>query len=70
VIETLESASLLKPLAVYEPAGAWMWLRNQYYLQKLYRENGQTADESRIRQELQEALVLADPGHPFLQSLD
>ncbi len=66
-IETLETASLQKPLTIYYTAGTWMWLRNQYYLQQLYTKTGQPEAAARVQDELREVLQLADSGHPFLQ---
>jgi hypothetical protein len=53
-------------MSIFELTGAYMWQRNQAYLYRLYRANGQTAAATRVQQELRETLRLADQDHPFL----
>jgi len=66
-IETLEKSARQKPMSIFELGGVYMWQRNQFYLQRLYQANGQSAAANRVQQELRETLRLADPDHPFLQ---
>ena len=49
--EYLELARQQKPLVIYEPGGAWMWLRNQNLFRGLYRKTGriEAADTQPIR---------------------
>ena len=68
-IEILETARLQKPLAIYELAGAWMWLRNQVLLRELYMETGRSSAAADIEAELRDVLQLADDDHPFLREM-
>jgi tetratricopeptide (TPR) repeat protein len=69
-IQILEAAHLQKPLTIFSPAATWFWLRNAYYLQKLYVKTGRSGQAEDIHSELRNVLIMADPEHPYLRPLE
>ena len=65
-IKVLELASLQKPITIFETGATYMWQRNQFYLRRLYLSEGQGGAAQRVQEELQQVLLIADPGHPLL----
>ena len=58
--DVMELARQQKPLVIYEPGGAWMWLRNQNLFRGLYRKTGRIEAAAEVDEEFRGILQLTN----------
>jgi tetratricopeptide (TPR) repeat protein len=69
-VETLEQARREKQWSIFEYAATYLWFRNQLYLRDLYEKLDKPVNSDAIVKEIDEMLVIAEPGFPIRDLLD